>query len=156
MLDYRLMAQCLWGIELSEPNESGWISGTCPIHQGEHINFGINVRQGWYNCFKCGCGSIRELLERTGCEGQDLKQFQVDADPDELAAWFANRSLRQSIEQDLIDAGKRLALFLNSERSEENRIAALKAFRAYLYYKGQSPEKAVGYVRSVTKSENDS
>jgi DNA primase len=50
---------------LGENEKRGdWINFHCPEHKGSRLNFGVNLKQGFYKCLGCGVrGSLDSLLD---------------------------------------------------------------------------------------------
>lgn len=48
------------------PNSTGWIQARCPFHDDTSPSFGFNVYSGYWNCFRCGAGTLKQLLTRFG------------------------------------------------------------------------------------------
>ena len=71
------LAENLLGRHIGEINRRGWATFWCPFHKDEEQagttglpNFGVNVDEGNWNCFRCGKkgGSIRSLYEALGAD----------------------------------------------------------------------------------------
>lgn len=71
-LDYYSICVEVLGIKLGSISESGWANGLCPLHDDKRPSFGIHVKTGNYNCFRCGSGSFKTLLSKLGFGEEDV------------------------------------------------------------------------------------
>ena len=53
---------------IQQLNDKGrWIMGCCPYHDDKNPSFGIDTKNGGFNCFACGVtGTYKQLLEHLG------------------------------------------------------------------------------------------
>jgi len=149
-LDYLQLVEDLWGIELSEPNKEGWANGLCPIHQGTHINFGVNINTGLYLCFKCGGGRIEDLVIKLGGDSSDLAAYDLG----ELTQAEIN-SIKQSRQvktiQDEVLAASRVAIakWAMSHRGELTYEQIEGTLRQYDYLLRVDPLNAIRLAEKI-------